>query len=85
VNVQIQEWTNINTKISTALSQNDPPDVVEIGNTDVPLFAAAGALSDITADQASWTRTRAGCRAWSARPPWTARSTPCRCSPATGP
>ena len=53
VNVQIQEWTNINTKISTALSQDNPPDVVEIGNTDVPLFAAAGALSDITSDQAS--------------------------------
>jgi N,N'-diacetylchitobiose transport system substrate-binding protein len=49
VDVQIQEWTNINTRISTALSQDDPPDVIEIGNTDVPLFAAAGALSDITA------------------------------------
>ncbi|QMU70469.1 extracellular solute-binding protein [Streptacidiphilus sp. P02-A3a] len=51
--VQIQQWANINTKISTALAQNDPPDVIEIGNTDVPLFAATGALSDITADQAS--------------------------------
>ena len=51
VDVQIQEWTNINTKLSTALAQNDPPDVVEIGNTDVPLFAATGALADLTADQ----------------------------------
>jgi N,N'-diacetylchitobiose transport system substrate-binding protein len=51
VNVQIQEWSNINTKLSTALAQNDPPDVVEIGNTDVPLFAATGALADLTADQ----------------------------------
>ena len=50
VNVQIQEWTNINTRISTALSQDNPPDVIEIGNTDVPLFAAAGALSDISPD-----------------------------------
>ena len=50
VNVQIQEWTNINTRISTALSQDNPPDIVEIGNTDVPLFAAAGALSDITSN-----------------------------------
>lgn len=49
VKVQIQEWDNINTKISTALAQDDPPDVLEIGNTDVPLFAATGALSDITA------------------------------------
>ena len=46
--VQIQEWDNINTKISTALAQDDPPDVLEIGNTDVPLFAATGALADIT-------------------------------------
>jgi N,N'-diacetylchitobiose transport system substrate-binding protein len=51
VDVQIQEWTNINTKLSTALAQNDPPDVVEIGNTDVPLFAATGALADLTEDQ----------------------------------
>ncbi|HWG28325.1 extracellular solute-binding protein [Actinospica sp.] len=51
VNVQIQEWSNTNTKLSTALAQNDPPDVLEIGNTDVPLFAATGALADLTADQ----------------------------------
>jgi len=53
VNVQIQQWANINTKISTALAQNNPPDVIEIGNTDVPLFAATGALTDITADESS--------------------------------
>jgi N,N'-diacetylchitobiose transport system substrate-binding protein len=51
VNVQIQQWANINTKISTALAQNNPPDVLEIGNTDVPLFAATGALTDITAQR----------------------------------
>lgn len=49
--IQIQEWSNINTKLATALAQNDPPDVVEIGNTDVPLFAATGALADLTSDQ----------------------------------
>src|SRR4051794_29869953 len=48
VNVQIQQWDSINTKISTALAQNNPPDVLDIGNTDVPLFAATGALTDIT-------------------------------------
>jgi len=51
VDVQIQEWSNINTKLSTALAQNDPPDVVEIGNTDVPLLAAGGALTDLTANE----------------------------------
>jgi N,N'-diacetylchitobiose transport system substrate-binding protein len=51
VRVQIQEWDAINTKISTSLAQDNPPDVLEIGNTDVPLFAATGALSDITAHE----------------------------------
>ncbi|MBW8481319.1 extracellular solute-binding protein [Actinomadura parmotrematis] len=49
VKVQIQEWDGINTKITTALAQHDPPDVIELGNTAVPLFAAAGGLADITA------------------------------------
>ena len=48
VTVQIQEWDNINTKISTALAQDTTPDVIEIGNTNVPLFAANGALTDLT-------------------------------------
>lgn len=53
VDVQIQEWANINTKLSTALAQNNPPDIVEIGNTDVPLFAATGALADLTSNESS--------------------------------
>jgi N,N'-diacetylchitobiose transport system substrate-binding protein len=48
VTVQVQEWDNINTKISTALAQDTTPDVLEIGNTDVPLFAANGALADLS-------------------------------------
>jgi N,N'-diacetylchitobiose transport system substrate-binding protein len=53
VSLQIQQWANINTKITTALSQSNPPDVLEIGNTDVPLFAANGGLMDLTsAEQA---------------------------------
>ncbi|MCL2463812.1 MAG: extracellular solute-binding protein [Micrococcales bacterium] len=48
VDVQIQQWDDINTKMTTALATDDPPDVVEIGNTDVPLFAANGGLMDIT-------------------------------------
>lgn len=48
VTVAIQQWDGITTKITTALAQDNPPDVIEIGNTDVPIFAAAGGLSDIT-------------------------------------
>ncbi|MFC4245295.1 extracellular solute-binding protein [Gryllotalpicola reticulitermitis] len=49
--IETQQWDNINTKMTTALATNTPPDVVEIGNTDVPLFAATGALTDITKDK----------------------------------
>ena len=48
VKVEIQQWDGINTKIATALAQDSPPDVIEIGNSDVPLFAASSGLSDIT-------------------------------------
>ena len=48
VKVEIQQWDGINTKIATALAQDNPPDVIEIGNTDVPLFAASSGLTDIT-------------------------------------
>jgi N,N'-diacetylchitobiose transport system substrate-binding protein len=55
VTVQIQQWDNINTKISTALAQDNPPDVIDVGNTDVPLFAANGGLSDISSHRADMT------------------------------
>ena len=51
--IEIQQWDNINTKLATALSQNNPPDVVDIGNTDVPLFAASGALADLTSQKSA--------------------------------
>lgn len=51
VKIETQQWDNINTKMTTALATDTPPDVVEIGNTDVPLFAATGALADITSFQ----------------------------------
>lgn len=56
VDIQIQQWDDINTKLSTALAQDDPPDVLDIGNTDVPLYAATGALADITAHRAALSR-----------------------------
>jgi N,N'-diacetylchitobiose transport system substrate-binding protein len=56
VDVQIQQWADINTKLSTALAQDNPPDVLDIGNTDVPLYAATGALADLTAHRAALSR-----------------------------
>ena len=60
VKVEIQQWDNINTKLTTALATDNPPDVVEIGNTDVPLFAANGALADLTKDK----KSLAGSNTW---------------------
>jgi len=48
VNVEIQQWSGIGTKITTALASSSPPDVLEIGNTDVPEFAATGGLVNLT-------------------------------------
>lgn len=48
VKVETQQWANISTKVTTALATDTPPDVVELGNTDVPLFASNGGLMDVT-------------------------------------
>ncbi|GAA2532299.1 ABC transporter substrate-binding protein [Winogradskya humida] len=51
VDVQVQQWDGITTKISTALSTTGTPDVLDLGNTQVPGFAANGGLLDLTAYQ----------------------------------
>lgn len=48
VNVEIQQWSGITTKIDTALASSAPPDALEIGNTDVPEYAASGGLVNLT-------------------------------------
>lgn len=48
VNVQTQQWTNIATKVTTALATSAPPDVLDLGNTQVGDFAAAGGLANLT-------------------------------------
>jgi N,N'-diacetylchitobiose transport system substrate-binding protein len=47
VNVQIQQWGGISTKLITALASSTPPDAMEIGNTDVAEFAASGGLENL--------------------------------------
>ena len=75
VKVEIQQWDGINTKIATALAQDNPPDVIEIGNTDVPLFAASSGLTDITSALPQLQNgQQLAARAWRARPPSTASS-----------
>lgn len=60
VKLQLQQWDGITTKLTTALAQSDAPDVVDLGNTQVPVYAATGGLTDLTpykdelADGQSW-------------------------------
>src|SRR5436853_1452740 len=54
VNVQIQQWGDIGTKLDTAFAGSTPPDVVELGNTLVAKYAAAGALEDISGKKPSF-------------------------------
>jgi N,N'-diacetylchitobiose transport system substrate-binding protein len=43
-----QQWDGIVERLTTALSSDDSPDVVELGNTQAQAFEAAGALLDLT-------------------------------------
>jgi N,N'-diacetylchitobiose transport system substrate-binding protein len=54
VNVEIQQWGDIGTKLDTAYAGSTPPDVVELGNTLVAKYAAAGALEDISGKRSSF-------------------------------
>ncbi|UQA93191.1 extracellular solute-binding protein [Streptomyces halobius] len=47
VEFKVQQWNGIQQKLSTALSEETPPDVVEIGNTQTVAYAKAGALADL--------------------------------------
>jgi N,N'-diacetylchitobiose transport system substrate-binding protein len=48
VKVELQQWNNITTKLDAAFAGSSPPDVVELGNTLVSKYAAAGALQDLS-------------------------------------
>src|SRR5215211_471775 len=48
VKVELQQWNNVTTKLDAAFAGSSPPDVVELGNTLVSKYAAAGALQDLS-------------------------------------
>lgn len=50
VKYEVQEWNGIQDKLTTALASQDPPDVIELGNTQAPSFADEGVLTDLTGD-----------------------------------
>jgi N,N'-diacetylchitobiose transport system substrate-binding protein len=49
INIQYQSWNSVLTKFDTALAGNDAPDVIELGNTQMFKYMAAGALSSLKA------------------------------------
>ncbi len=59
VKFEIQKWDGIQQKITTALSEDNPPDVLEVGNTQTPAYASTGGLADLSdvkkAVGADWT------------------------------
>jgi N,N'-diacetylchitobiose transport system substrate-binding protein len=48
LDVQIQEWNGITQKVTSALASTDPPDVIEVGNTQVAQYAASEGVTDLT-------------------------------------
>lgn len=50
IEVQVDSipWENINDKLTTAVASGEGPDVVQVGLSLLPTFAAAGALLDLT-------------------------------------
>jgi N,N'-diacetylchitobiose transport system substrate-binding protein len=54
VNVEIQQWSDVTTKLDTAFAGSAPPDVMELGNTLVAKYAASGALADISGQKGSF-------------------------------
>jgi N,N'-diacetylchitobiose transport system substrate-binding protein len=54
VDVQIQQWSDVTTKLDTAFAGSTPPDVAELGNTLVAKYASAGALQDITSKKGTF-------------------------------
>ncbi|ARZ67954.1 sugar transporter [Streptomyces albireticuli] len=47
LNIQVQKWDGIQQKLTTALSESNPPDVIEVGNTQTPSYAQTGGLAEL--------------------------------------
>ncbi|MBB4968811.1 N,N'-diacetylchitobiose transport system substrate-binding protein [Saccharothrix violaceirubra] len=53
VKYEIQKWNGIQDKLTTALASNNPPDVIELGNTQTAKFASEETLLDLSGDVSS--------------------------------
>ena len=54
VNIQYQTWGAHLQKFDATLAGGNAPDVIEMGNTEMTKYMAAGAFQDLSADKASF-------------------------------
>ena len=54
VNVQYQNWGDHLQKFDATLAGGNTPDVIEMGNTEMTKYMAAGAFADITSDKSKF-------------------------------
>ena len=54
VNVQYQQWNTHLQKFDATLAGGNVPDVIEMGNSEMTKYMAAGAFADLTADKATF-------------------------------
>jgi N,N'-diacetylchitobiose transport system substrate-binding protein len=54
VNVQYQQWNTHLQKFDATLAGGSTPDVIEMGNTEMTKYMAAGAFTDLTADKSKF-------------------------------
>jgi N,N'-diacetylchitobiose transport system substrate-binding protein len=54
VNVQYQQWNTHLQKFDATLAGGNTPDVIELGNSEMTKYMAAGAFADLTADKSQF-------------------------------
>ncbi|HEY2209255.1 MAG TPA: extracellular solute-binding protein [Gaiellaceae bacterium] len=65
VNVQYQQWGDHLQKFDATIAGNDTPDVIEMGNTEMTKYMAAGAFTQLTASKFDNSKQwLTGMRAW---------------------
>jgi N,N'-diacetylchitobiose transport system substrate-binding protein len=67
VDVQYQQWTTHLQKFDATIAGNDTPDVIEMGNTEMTKYMAAGAFANLGSSQSKFENSGkwlTGMRAW---------------------
>lgn len=57
VNVEYQQWTDHLQKFDATIAGNDTPDVIEMGNTEMTKYMAAGAFTNISSSKSQFSNS----------------------------